>query len=101
MTNDLEYFLQLQFFEKDFKNEMQNKDFLINQTFLAWYLLLESEDINQDEKLLSDIVSRNYLILKEIFSQDHWFNFIIGWMMGITPWYFNSDQDSTLFLKKA
>ncbi len=66
------------------------KDPLLKQTFLVWYLLVEGSTIS--EGYLQELLNRNIKLVNEFYSKNPTFIFLKGWMIGISPWYFDKDE---------
>ena len=85
--------------------ERFNKEFLIREMFALWYILVEGiecEDFN--ENLIHELLLIKYKLVQEMFGKFSDFNFLIGWMLTIAPWWFNnnlSEDDGYRFLYKA
>jgi len=82
-----------------------NKKLLIQEAFALWYILLEDiECENFSEQALEKLLKKNYNNYKDHFSNDADYNFIIGWMMCVAFWYFDSkanENEGYLLLMKA
>lgn len=86
--------------ERRFHEKTGNKSVLIEETFVLWYILNEGiicENFGEEE--LEKRLKRNFEILTTQFNKDPEVNFILGWMLSISFWYFG-DIDEDLGQKK-
>jgi hypothetical protein len=65
---------------------------LIKQTFLVWYALVDGH-IEIPEDYLQEVLDRNILLIKKYYPKDPELLFLQGWMIAISPWYVNSNND--------
>jgi hypothetical protein len=73
------------------RNQLQ-KELLIKETFILWYILIEGISCeNFEEKQISELLTRNFNLYQTNFSSDTDFCFILGWMITIAFWYFDAD----------
>lgn len=82
-----------------------DKNLLIEEAFVLWYVLVEGiECENFSKEGLVNLLATNYRIYKARFSNDAEYNFIMGWMITVTYWYFPAEvneDDGDLLLMKA
>ncbi|HMH20159.1 MAG TPA: hypothetical protein VK563_00215 [Puia sp.] len=87
---------------------MQNrldKELLIEETFIAWYILVEGifcESFSESD--IKDILRRNVTSYQNTYANDADYNFIIGWMLTVAFWYFApllKEEDGARLLDKA
>lgn len=72
------------------KNKL-NKGLLIREAFTLWYVLVEGVDCESfTEEEIIGLLKRNYSVYKSEFVNDSDYSFIMGWMISITFWYFDS-----------
>jgi hypothetical protein len=97
------YLTQIQEIEIVLKENYSDRELLINQTFLSWYVLvegnLESDILYGDSLKLK--IKRNYMYLNEYCPKDSIINFLIGWMAEITPWLFDDNIQGMKLLRQA
>ena len=68
-----------------------NKDLLIREAFTLWYVLVEGEVCeNFTDNEIESFLRNNFKIYQSHYSNDSDYTFIVGWMVGITFWYFGS-----------
>jgi hypothetical protein len=82
-----------------------NKEVLITESFIAWYILVEGISCeNFSENDIQDILMRNVKEYKINFANDADYNFIIGWMLTVAFWYFDplfKEEDGVVLLDRA
>jgi len=82
-----------------------DKELLIMESFLAWYVLVEGTSCESfSESEIKDILLRNIKAYQSNYVNDADFNFIIGWMLIIAFWYFApllKEEDGVRLLDKA
>lgn len=67
-----------------------NKDLLIREAFTLWYVLVEGvvcENFTDNE--IESFLRNNFKIYQTHYSKDSDYTFIVGWMVGLTFWYFD------------
>lgn len=74
---------------------VKTPDSYIHLLFVCWYLLLEKGCIkhNIPDDFLLQKLRHNYNLASTSFSDDAKFMFFSGWMLNITPWYFDVKDD--------
>lgn len=82
----------------------QNKQLLIRESFVLWYILIEGhtcENFTAEE--INKLLKKNYAVFKSNFLDDSDYCFMIGWMIEVSFWYFDESIDekygSRLLLK--
>lgn len=81
-----------------------NKSILGKETFLIWYILTEGVFCeNFTEEGLKRILKRNFSIIRQEYKDSHELNFIVGWALTISFWFFgeNLEDLGTKLLYKA
>lgn len=72
-------------------------DVLVEQSFLAWYSLLEGIELkNFSEEDITGILKQNYNIYKEKYRHHKDLTFIFGWILNVAPWYVDFSIDPTV-----
>ena len=66
---------------------------LTKQTFIVWYLLNEGNTEIHDGYLQA-ILDRNILLIHRFYPENGELLFLRGWMIKISPWYFNMKTDT-------
>lgn len=89
----IDYIKEIQDVESEIEgSKLPIKIPLIKQTFIVWYLLVEG--INKiQEDYLQQILNRNIILINKFYPKDPELLFIRGWMIKISPWYFNLEHD--------
>ncbi|MBX2897713.1 MAG: hypothetical protein KF763_19890 [Cyclobacteriaceae bacterium] len=91
--------------EARLSKEPSNRGILIREIFVLWYVLLEGIKCeNFNEGMLGKLLKEKFDMFQKAFNEDLDFIFIVGWMLSIAPWYFDSDlteDDGYKFLYKA
>lgn len=89
---------------KLFRNRV-DKELLIMESFLVWYILVEGLSCENFSKSdIEDILMRNTKVYQSNYVNDADYNFIIGWMLTIAFWYFDpllKEEDGVRLLNKA
>ena len=82
-----------------------DKELLIKESFILWYILTEGIHCESfSEQDIQGLLKRNGEIYLNAYLDDMEYNFIMGWMISITPWYFEPlfrEEDGNHFLNKA
>src|SRR5437899_626201 len=92
-------------YEAKLLKSKSDKELLLRESFILWYILVEGmhcENFSEDE--LKRLLIRNVGNYQRIYIDDPDFNFIIGWMVGISFWYFApliKEEDGMRLLDKA
>lgn len=79
-------------FEAQLTKDKLNKAILIREVFALWYILIEGIRCKHfSENTIDALLKEKYKLIQHHFFRDSDFNFILGWMLSIAPWYFNND----------
>lgn len=89
---DLNYYLiEIKARQTKFPEE---KSLLIQEAFILWYMLVEGEEfMNFTESDITRMLYKNSIIFKESYFNDPDYNFIVGWMLSISPWFYEGVFD--------
>jgi hypothetical protein len=89
----IDYVSEIQAVEAEIKeHELPNDIALIKQTFIVWYLLVEGSN-EVEEDYLQQILNRNITLINKFHQKNPELLFLKGWMIGISPWFFDSESD--------
>lgn len=90
---EIDYIKEIQDAESEIKGEeLPNAIALIKQTFIVWYLLVEgNSDIEED--YLQQTLNRNITLINKFYPKNSELLFLQGWMIQISPWYFDLDSE--------
>lgn len=89
---EIDYVGQIQLLEMGISDkEISSSIMLVNQTFIDWYLLVEGNN-SLDELKLQSILNRNIIIINKIYPTESKLMFLIGWMIQISPWFFDQNE---------
>lgn len=80
--------------KKNLERAPLDKYWLINEAFILWYTLVEGvacDDFSEDDRLR--MLQDNFGLYKREYREDKDYSFIIGWMTGISPWFFGQSVD--------
>ena len=100
---EIDYINELHELEVQIKNnERPSSIMLIKDTFLSWYMLVEGISLRDDE-YLQEILDRNMSLINRYYPDNSDLHFLRGWMIGISPWFFDMDNEelSQKYLKLA
>ncbi len=90
---EIDYIKEIQEVESEIKEEkLPNSNALIKQTFIVWYLLVEGNNEVEGDYLLQTL-NRNIVLINKFYPTNPGLLFLQGWMIKISPWYFNLDSD--------
>lgn len=93
MKMEIDFFKEIQAVESEIKEEkLPNNIALIKQTFIVWYLLVEGND-EIEEDYLQQVLNRNITLINKFYPKNPELMFLQGWMIKISPWYFNLESD--------
>lgn len=82
--------------EAQLVRDQLNKELLIREAFLLWYVLVEGEQCESfSEEQLEMLLHKNFEKYKKSFAHCEDYNFIIGWMTTIAFWYYDSSVDES------
>lgn len=89
----IDYIKEIREVEPEIKGEkLPNNIALVKQTFIVWYLLVEG--INESEEdYLQQTLNRNIILINKFYPKNSELLFLQGWMIKISPWYFNLESD--------
>lgn len=89
----IDYIKEIREVEPEIKGEkLPNNIALVKQTFILWYLLVEG--INEiEEDYLQQTLNRNIILINKFYPKNSELLFLQGWMIKISPWYFNLESD--------
>lgn len=65
---------------------------LIKQTFIVWYLLVDGNNETEGD-YLQQTLNRNIILINKFYPNNPELLFLQGWMIKISPWYFNLESD--------
>lgn len=81
--------------EAELQRNRLDRKLLIRESFLLWQILVEGVKCsNFSETDIKELFRENFKNYKKLYLNDSDFNFIIGWMMSLTSWFFD-DGDET------
>ncbi len=90
---EIDYIKAIQEVEPKIKEEkLPNNIALIKQTFIVWYLLVEGNN-EIEEDYLQHILNRNIILINKFYPKSPELLFLQGWMIKISPWFFNLEYD--------
>jgi hypothetical protein len=83
--------------QEKIKIDESNVDLRVKEAFLLWYVNLELIDHGPfSEATLTNDMRQNFIEYKEKFSSIPEYTFILGWMVGITPYYYMDAVDDNI-----
>jgi len=100
---EIDYIKEIQEAESEIKvEELPSAIALINQTFIVWFLLVEGSN-EFEEDYLQQILNRNITLINKFYPKNSELLFLQGWMVKISPWYFDlkSDEIGDKYLRLA
>jgi hypothetical protein len=93
MKMEIDYIKEIKKIEPEIKDEkLPNILALIKQTFIVWYLLVEGNDEIEGD-YLQRTLNRNIILINKFYPNNSELLFLQGWMIKISPWYFNLETD--------
>lgn len=91
--------------EAELVKDNLNKQIHIRHLFALWQALLEGINCEDfDKNFLVGQLNGKYDVFVKNFSKDADFNFMLGWILSISPWYFKNsltEDDGSRLLYKA
>ncbi len=80
--------------EAELQRNKLNKELSIKESFLLWQILVEGIACsNFSETDVKELFKNNFKTYKEYYTDDADFNFLIGWTMSLTFWFFEEGSE--------